>query len=89
MMRFVRELLSFLALVAAALAALPTVLVIRPLASALGNELLHSGLSSDETYRAASQLCSPSQGCVGWLILSAVLLANFALLRIWSAVARL
>jgi len=88
-MALVRLLLCYVALVAAAAAALPAVLVIRPFVIALGTALIHSGFSSADTYQAASQLCSSSQGSVGWLILAAVLLANYALLRVWGAVARL
>jgi hypothetical protein len=88
-MALVRVLLCYVVLVAAAAAALPAVLVIRPFAIALGTALIHSGFSSADSYQAASQLCSSSQGSVGWLILAAVLLANSALLRVWGAVARL
>ena len=88
-MALARGLLSFLALIAAAIFAFPAIVTVRSLFADVATSVMRSGLNSVATYDAAAKLCSDGQAAVGWLTLAALMLANFALLRIWGAVAKL
>jgi hypothetical protein len=50
---------------------------------------IHSGPLNLETQQAAAQFLAASQGAALWLILAALLLGNFFLVRIWASVASL
>jgi|KBSSwiStaDraftv2_1062776.scaffolds.fasta_scaffold1438975_2 hypothetical protein len=88
-MALARGLLSFLALIAAGICAFPAIVTLRRPFVDVAKSVMQSGLN-EETYKAAAELCLGSKGAaVGWLTLAALMLANFALLRIWGAVAKL
>jgi hypothetical protein len=88
-MALVRDLLAFLALMLAIAAALPALLVLRPMFVGLGKSFIQAGPLGPDSVKAAAQLCSGDSTAVLWLILAALLLGDFAILRLWRCVERL
>ena len=88
-MVLVRDLLAYLALALAFAAALPALLVLRPFLGDLAQSCFRFGPLGAESAKAAARLCSGDTGAILWLILAALLLGNFAILRLWGSVDRL
>jgi hypothetical protein len=83
-----RTLLSYLSLLAAIVVAAPAVVALTPAVSRLGNSAIRFGLTASETHSAATELTTQA-GPIACLILAALLLGNYTLLRIWGAVERI
>jgi hypothetical protein len=79
-------LLSYLSLLLALAAAAPAVVALLPRYAELARTI--GTMPAAETQRVASELAATG-GPVHWLILAALLLANFALLRIWASIERI
>jgi hypothetical protein len=88
-MALVRDLLAYLALTLAIAASLPALLVLRPLMGAAVQASLQVGPLGPESVKAAVQLCSGDTSAILWLILAALLLGDFAILRLLRSVDRL
>lgn len=85
-MRLLRGLLSYLSLLLALAAATPAIVALWPRFADLVRTL--GRLPAADAQRAASELAGTT-GPINWLILAALLLANFALLRIWASIERI
>jgi len=83
-----RTLLSYLSLLAAVAVAAPAVVALTPIVSLLANSAIRFGLAASETQKAATELTTQI-GPIACLILAALLLGNYTLLRIWGAVERI
>jgi hypothetical protein len=83
-----RTLLSLLSLLAAIVVAAPAVVTLTPGVSLLGNSAIRFGLAASETHRAAAELTT-QQGPIACLILAALFLGNYTLLRILGAVEKI
>jgi hypothetical protein len=85
----VRELLSYLVLTLALAAAVPAFFALRGGSTALVAAMADSGVLSPQAQSEAARFAATSEPGVLWLLLAAVLLVNFSLIRIWDAVANL
>jgi hypothetical protein len=85
----VRELLSYLVLALALVATVPAFFALRAGGTSLVAAMADSGAFSSESQAEAVRFVATSEPGAMWLILAAVLLVNFSLIRIWDAVANL
>lgn len=85
----VRELLSYLVLAFALVATVPAFFALRSSGTSLVAAMADSGALSSQSQAEAARFVATSEPGVMWLILAAVLLVNFSLIRIWDAVANL
>jgi hypothetical protein len=84
-----RDMFAYVALLAAVMAAVPAVIVLGSEFFSLAMTGMHEGPFASETRQAASQFLASSQGAAIWLGLSAIMIGNFLLTRIWASVAAL
>lgn len=84
-----RDSFSYLLLIAAVASALPPLTVLVASLPGLAATAIHAGPLHLETQQAAAQFLAASQGAALWLILAAMLLGNFFLVRIWASVSSL
>lgn len=84
-----RDLMAYVVLLAALMAAIPALVGLSAEVVSLAIVGYNQGFFASETRQAASQFVSTSQGAAIWLGLLAIMIGNFLLTRIWACVAGL